>query len=194
MVSKNSKQILFERMNKVAGMPLKEYNNWDYPAGADADPSAPWHQSDPPEIQDWEYDGNNNLTFHADQNTEPHYEDLEDVIPEDAHDVWSAIEADPNADITQLIKPYVEAWISNNESSIEWDFNDPRDDMYENQGIGENKSDILAGEINKAMIGIDESMGVQDFAMAIGKILKEQYGEHNYQQFMGVLHKILGVN
>jgi len=25
---------------------LKEYNNWDYPEGADADPSAPWNQED----------------------------------------------------------------------------------------------------------------------------------------------------
>lgn len=29
---------------------INEYNNYDYPAGADADPNAPWNQGDAPEF------------------------------------------------------------------------------------------------------------------------------------------------
>lgn len=42
MKKKTDKQILFERMNKIAGMPLNE----NYPPGADEDPNAPWNEPD----------------------------------------------------------------------------------------------------------------------------------------------------
>lgn len=38
----NSKDMLFEMMHKVSGMPLNE----NYPAGADEDPNAPWNEPD----------------------------------------------------------------------------------------------------------------------------------------------------
>jgi hypothetical protein len=54
---KDSKTLLFENMIKLnpdfkskqilkEGYGMNEYNNLDYPVGADADPSAPWHQND----------------------------------------------------------------------------------------------------------------------------------------------------
>jgi len=47
---------------------LKEYNNYDYPAGADADPSAPWNQveNDYPKFDDFEIeeDGDTLETFY----------------------------------------------------------------------------------------------------------------------------------
>lgn len=47
MKKKTDKQILFERMNKVAGMPLKEdYQTENFPPGAEYDPNAPWNESD----------------------------------------------------------------------------------------------------------------------------------------------------
>jgi len=60
--------------------------------------------------------------------------------------------------------------------------------------INESKeSDSLAKEINKAMIKIDDSMSYVDFALAVSKILKEEYGSHNYKRFMEVLNKDLGI-
>lgn len=55
------------------------------------------------------------------------------------------------------------------------------------------QSDKLAKEINKSMLKIDSSMGYEDFAIAIAKILVDEYGEHNYAPFMKVLHNELGM-
>lgn len=55
------------------------------------------------------------------------------------------------------------------------------------------KSDDLAKAIDKAMIKIDDSMSYKDFALAVGKILKDEYGSHNFAGFMEVLHKDLGI-
>ena len=48
MAKKTSKQILFERMKTVAGMPLNE----DYPWGAKDDPDAPWNEPEFPKDDD----------------------------------------------------------------------------------------------------------------------------------------------
>lgn len=55
------------------------------------------------------------------------------------------------------------------------------------------ESDALAKAIDKAMIKIDDSMSYEDFALAVGKILKEEYGSHLFGKFMEVLHKDLGI-
>jgi hypothetical protein len=55
------------------------------------------------------------------------------------------------------------------------------------------ESDALAKEIDKAMIKIDDSMSYKDFALAVGKILKDEYGSHNFGPFMEILHKDLGI-
>ena len=55
------------------------------------------------------------------------------------------------------------------------------------------ESDALAKGINKAIIKIDDSMSYKDFALAIGKILRDDYGKHNFEPFMKVLHKDLGI-
>jgi hypothetical protein len=60
--------------------------------------------------------------------------------------------------------------------------------------LSESKSsDKLASEINKSMIKIDDSMSYTDFATAVAKILVDEYGEHNYEPFMKVLHNELGL-
>lgn len=48
MTKKTQKQILFERMNSVAGMPLNE----NYPWGAEHDPAAPWNEPEFPPDED----------------------------------------------------------------------------------------------------------------------------------------------
>lgn len=55
------------------------------------------------------------------------------------------------------------------------------------------KSEALASAIDKAMIKIDESMSYEDFALAVGQILRDEYGQHNFMPFMEVLHKDLGI-
>jgi len=52
-------------------------------------------------------------------------------------------------------------------------------------------SDKLAKEINNAIIKIDDSMSYKDFAAAVIKIMKEEYGEHLYTEFLGILQKNL---
>lgn len=54
-------------------------------------------------------------------------------------------------------------------------------------------SDALAKGINKAIIKIDDSMSYTDFALAVGKILRDDYGKHTFDGFMEVLHKDLGM-
>lgn len=55
------------------------------------------------------------------------------------------------------------------------------------------KSEELAKSIDKAMIKIDESMSYKDFALAVGQILRDEYGQQNFMPFMKVLHKDLGI-
>ena len=55
------------------------------------------------------------------------------------------------------------------------------------------KSEELAKSIDKAMIKIDDSMSYEDFAFAVGQILRDEYGQHNFMPFMEVLHKDLGI-
>ena len=55
------------------------------------------------------------------------------------------------------------------------------------------KSEALGKAIEKAMIKIDDSMSYEDFALAVGQILRDEYGQHNFMPFMKVLHKDLGI-
>ena len=55
------------------------------------------------------------------------------------------------------------------------------------------KSEALAKEMDKAMIKIDDSMSYEDFALAVGQILRDEYGQQNFKPFMKVLHKDLGM-
>ena len=43
------------------------------------------------------------------------------------------------------------------------------------------------------MIKIDDSMSYSDFALAVGTILRDEYGQHNFRPFMKVLHQDLGI-
>ena len=55
------------------------------------------------------------------------------------------------------------------------------------------KSEALAKALDKAMIKIDDSMSYEDFALAVGQILRDEYGQQNFKPFMKVLHKDLGM-
>jgi len=61
---------------------------------------------------------------------------------------------------------------------------------------GENitQANELAQLINNAIISIDDSMSYKDFAQSVAFVLKENYGSHNINPFMEVLHAELGIN
>jgi hypothetical protein len=60
--------------------------------------------------------------------------------------------------------------------------------------LNENKADLAAKAIDQAIAGVDESLGYSDFAKAVATILKDEYGAHNFNPFMEVLHAELGIN
>jgi hypothetical protein len=60
----------------------------------------------------------------------------------------------------------------------------------DNEGLKE--SDRLAIEINKSIDSINDSMSYEDFAIAVAKVLIDEYGTHNYAPFMRVLNRELG--
>ena len=62
---------------------------------------------------------------------------------------------------------------------------------YKEYILESKKSDMLAKEISKSMIYIDDSMSYEDFALAVAKILEDDYGKHNFEPFMKSLHKKL---
>jgi len=55
------------------------------------------------------------------------------------------------------------------------------------------KSEALADAITKSIMKIDDSMSYADFALAVGQILRDDYGQHNFEPFMKVLHNDLGI-
>ena len=57
----------------------------------------------------------------------------------------------------------------------------------------ESQADLAAKAIDQAISGVDESLGYKDFAKAIATILKNEYGTHNFNPFMEVLHAELGI-
>jgi len=54
------------------------------------------------------------------------------------------------------------------------------------------ESDELSKGINKAIIAVDDSLSYEDFALAVAKVLIDEYGDQNFKPFMDVLKKELG--
>jgi hypothetical protein len=60
--------------------------------------------------------------------------------------------------------------------------------------LKENQVNQVAQAIDDAIASVDDSLGYKEFALAVAKILKEEYGSHNFDGFMEVLHAELGMN
>ena len=60
-------------------------------------------------------------------------------------------------------------------------------------GLGSSQAQSLAKLIDDAIEQVDESLSYRDFAVAVGIVLKEEYGSHNFGKFMEVLHAELGM-
>jgi len=61
-------------------------------------------------------------------------------------------------------------------------------------GLGSSQAQSLANLINDAIMKVDKSLSYRDFAIAVGIVLKEEYGSHNFGKFMELLHAELGIN
>jgi len=81
------------------------------------------------------------------------------------------------SDVLSLIKPFPKG--------VHW--------RYKNlESVNESaKSEKLASLINSVIDKVDSSLSYKDFAMAIGKILKDEYGSHLYSMFVQELNKEL---
>ena len=84
-------------------------------------------------------------------------------------------------------------------TSPHWD-NEYEDEKTQNENhipgfnvFESKKSEALAKAMDNAMIKIDDSMSYEDFALAVGQILRDDYGKHTFAGFMKVLHKDLGM-
>lgn len=53
------------------------------------------------------------------------------------------------------------------------------------------QGDRLSKLIDQSIVKVDEELNVKYFAEAVAKVLKEQYGEHNYKDFMTHLKRFL---
>jgi len=60
-------------------------------------------------------------------------------------------------------------------------------------GLLESTANLAAKAINQAIDTVDESLSYQDFALAVAKILKDEYGSQNFDSFMDTLHAELGM-
>jgi hypothetical protein len=60
-------------------------------------------------------------------------------------------------------------------------------------GLLESTANLAAKAINQAIDTVDESLSYQDFALAVAKILKDEYGSQNFDSFMDILHAELGM-
>ena len=60
-------------------------------------------------------------------------------------------------------------------------------------GLLESTADLAANAINQAINIVDESLSYQDFALAVAKILKDEYGSQNFDPFMEILPAELGM-
>jgi hypothetical protein len=60
-------------------------------------------------------------------------------------------------------------------------------------GLLESISDKTATVISNAIETVDKNLSYKDFALAVAKILKEEYGSQNFDPFMEILHAELGM-
>jgi hypothetical protein len=61
-------------------------------------------------------------------------------------------------------------------------------------GLLESTADLTANAINGAIDSVDKNLSYKDFALAVAKILKEEYGSQNFGPFMEVLSTELGMS
>lgn len=174
-MNKNTKQLLFERMNKIGGMPLNENNRIneygdDYlPAGAAKDPNAMYNQQDPEEIRDWDIDNTLTITLHGDKGGY-HMMDVDEVISQNSQEYKTIFNNSNNPNLKQMVEPYVEKWIADNEQGtyIEWGMNE---NFNNNSSNTINRGDRLQSQVSGMIVDVI-SVNQNIF---MGKIVSNDY-------------------
>jgi|FLOH01.1.fsa_nt_gi hypothetical protein len=69
-----------------------------------------------------------------------------------------------------------------------------KNQLLQEAGLLESVADQAAKAIDAAIASVEEIISYKDFALAVAEILKDQYGAHNFDKFMEVLHTELGMN
>lgn len=112
-------------------------------------------------------DKNFKVTFESKMNEATNSEILD--LVDSIHKIIKELKDDPSKD-------------SKNTNKL---FNDAKPLVSRLHSLMESKeSDLLAKEIDKAMIKINDSMSYKDFAEAVATILRDEYGQHNYKGFI----------
>ena len=136
---------------------LKEYNNYNYPAGADADSSAPWHENSPmeDEYEDFGIEKNKNggwyvLTLNSKNGG--HYElDLASLFPENdenLEDITNRLDnLKTNPELQEQLSSIIRDYVGEN-PDIEWEYDEYEPDPdaeYDDRG-GDNPADDYVNE------------------------------------------------
>jgi hypothetical protein len=138
----------------------------------------------------WE-DYNTDTSGRGKKEYEEKSKDFEDAF-EDAVDYWNEeaegeenrIEDAQIQEIKKLAQEFFKktGWISIN--VVQAMIAQESMNEAESREFAKDKSETLQLAIAKAINEIDESMSYQDFAIAVAKVLKEDYGSQNFQPFM----------
>ena len=109
---------------------------------------------------------------------------------------YSDILQDISVDLSSMVKKHLKN-IKKLDSKQQKQFGKLFGDMKQgiddlSEGTNESvESDKLSKDINKSILKIDDSMSYVDFAHAVAKVLKDEYGKHNYIPFINELKKKL---
>lgn len=123
-----------------------------------------------------------------------------DIKPKKIDDSTLIFNTSDKKDIEKILNAAKEAKaISSKDYSLEtidkMDENKLRESIKEiiHKKLNVNES-LLSSEIKQAIEKVDPNMSYVDFAVAIANVIKDDYGSHNIEPFMKVLHKELGLN
>jgi len=154
---------------------MNEYDNYNYPDGADADPDAPWKQEgiDPGDewYEDWEIENNSDVKLISNLNGIYIIRDPEelfgDLNDEEYHDLFDKLEnirkyPDTMKFIDDRVKNFVEKI---GEDNIEWEHDEYDDDEYD-----DGTDDYINENKREKVIKLKES----DITKIVANIIKEQ--------------------
>jgi len=136
-IKKDQKTMLFENMVKLnpdlklnkkgtlAKKRLNEYDNYNYPAGADADPNAPWHQNDDvDEYDNWNFDKHFDVILNS-QHGGTYNLDWWYLMPDgDEFDIFlNQLKANPkDPELRKRVDILVNKFLQTDTKGFEWDY------------------------------------------------------------------------
>ena len=122
------------------------------------------------------------------------------IKPKKIDDSTLTFNTSDKKDIDKILKAAQEAKaISSKDYSLETIDKEDEDKLRESikeiirKKLNVNES-LLSSEIKQAIEKVDPNMSYVDFAVAVANVIKDDYGNHNIEPFMKVLHKELNLN